>query len=299
MTNTLFTNVNILDGNADGPIPGEVRVADGRIQQIATENGALSRDGARVIDGGGRTLMSGLCDAHTHFTWNSGGSLDALGGMPVEEHTIVAVQSARIVLDAGYTMCVGAASAKERIDIACRDAINAGMVPGPRYLASGQELATPAGVLVDGISRIVSGTEEMSRAVPRDVRDGRRDREADSLGRVDHRARVGEGHLHDRRGSAGGGRGSAPGGQAGGRPRAQHGIDQAVSPRGCGHRLPRELHRRRGGGPLRGAPRRRVRGAGVCTGCGPRCTRRRSSATRRRRPRPSATRTNSITRSSG
>ena len=165
MPNTLFTNVNILDGNADGPIPGEVRVADGRIQQVATENGALSRDGMRVIDGGGRTLMSGLCDAHTHFTWNNGGSLDALGGMPVEEHTIVAVQSARIVLDAGYTMCLGAASAKERIDIACRDAINAGMVPGPRYLASGQELATPAGVLVDGISRIVSGTEEMSRAV--------------------------------------------------------------------------------------------------------------------------------------
>ncbi len=32
MTNTLFTNVNILDGNAEGPIPGEVRVADGRIQ---------------------------------------------------------------------------------------------------------------------------------------------------------------------------------------------------------------------------------------------------------------------------
>ncbi|MCY4102128.1 MAG: amidohydrolase family protein [bacterium] len=165
MGNTLFTNINILDGNAEGPVAGEVSVADGRISDVATNGGALPRDDRRVIDGRGMTLMSGLCDAHTHFTWNSGGSLDALAGMPVEDHTIVAVESARILIDSGYTMCVGAASAKERIDIAARDAIDAGMIPGPRYLACGQELATPAGVLVYGITREVSGAEEMSRAV--------------------------------------------------------------------------------------------------------------------------------------
>ena len=165
MGSTLFTNVSILDGNAEGPVAGEVSVADGRITDVATVGGALPRDGHRVIDGNGMTLMSGLCDAHTHFTWNSGGSLDALAGMPVEDHTIVAVESARILIDSGYTMCVGAASAKERIDIAARDAINAGMVPGPRYLACGQELATPAGVLVYGITREISGATEMARAV--------------------------------------------------------------------------------------------------------------------------------------
>ena len=165
MNNTLFTNVNILDGNAEGPVTGEVSVADGRIIDVATDSAALAREDHRVLDGRGMTLMSGLCDAHTHFTWNSGGSLDALAGMPVEDHTIVAVESARILLDSGYTMCVGAASAKERIDVACRDAINAGMIPGPRYLASGQELATPAGVLVYGITRTISGAEEMTRAV--------------------------------------------------------------------------------------------------------------------------------------
>ena len=165
MGDTLFTNVSILDGNAEGPVAGEVSVADGRITDVATDGGALPRDGHRVIDGNGMTLMSGLCDAHTHFTWNSGGSLDALAGMPVEDHTIVAVESARILIDSGYTMCVGAASAKERIDIAARDAINAGMVPGPRYLACGQELATPAGVLVYGITREISGATEMARAV--------------------------------------------------------------------------------------------------------------------------------------
>lgn len=164
MGSTLFTNVNVLDGNADGPVPGDVVVADGRITAVETAGEDLLRADHRVIDGRGRTLMSGLCDAHTHFTWNSGGDLDALASMQIEEHMIVGVESARILLDSGYTMCVGAASAKERIDIACRNAIDSGQIPGPRYLANARELATPAGVLVPGITRIVSGVEDVRRA---------------------------------------------------------------------------------------------------------------------------------------
>lgn len=164
MTSTLFTNVQILDGASTGPVPGEVIVADGKITAVETSGESLPRASHRVIDGKGRTLMSGLCDAHTHFTWNSGGDLDALASMPLEEHMIVGVESARILLDSGYTMCVGAASAKERIDIVCRDAIDAGKIPGPRYLANGQEMATPAGVLVPGITRVLSGVEEFRRA---------------------------------------------------------------------------------------------------------------------------------------
>lgn len=164
MTSTLFTNVEILDGDSAGPVSGEVIVADGRITAVETGGASLPRADHRVVDGKGRTLMSGLCDAHTHFTWNSGGDLDALANMPLEEHMIVGVESARILLDSGYTMCVGAASAKERIDIACRDAIDTGKIPGPRYLANGQEMATPAGVLVPGITRELSGVEEFRRA---------------------------------------------------------------------------------------------------------------------------------------
>ena len=164
MTSTLFTNVNILDGASNGPVSGEVVVADGRITAVEPGGGIVPRADHRVIDGKGRTLMSGLCDAHTHFTWNSGGDLDALANMQLEEHMLVAVQSARILLDSGYTMCVGAASAKERIDIVIRNAINDGTIVGPRYLANAPELATPAGVLVHGITRVVSGVEDVRRA---------------------------------------------------------------------------------------------------------------------------------------
>jgi hypothetical protein len=57
----------------------------------------------RVFHGKGRTLMSGMGDGHTHFTWN-GGDLDRLGELGVEEHTLLTMRSAQCFLDSGYTM---------------------------------------------------------------------------------------------------------------------------------------------------------------------------------------------------
>lgn len=96
----------------------------------------------RVIQGRGRTLMSGLGDAHTHFSWNNG-DLAALGTLPIEEHVLQTAESAKCYLDSGYTMCFGAASAKDRLDVVIRNAINEGSIPGPRYLANGKEIAVP------------------------------------------------------------------------------------------------------------------------------------------------------------
>lgn len=61
------------------------------------------RGGVRVIEGRGRTLMSGLGDAHTHLTWNNN-ALDLLGDVGVEEHVLITVKSALTYLDSGYTM---------------------------------------------------------------------------------------------------------------------------------------------------------------------------------------------------
>ena len=74
-------------------------------------------------------LMSGLGDAHTHLTW-AGIALDKLGDIGVEEHTLMTARSAQCYLDSGYTMCFGAASAKDRLDCVIRDYINAGEIPG-------------------------------------------------------------------------------------------------------------------------------------------------------------------------
>lgn len=161
---TLFRNVSILDSTGADPYPGDVLVENDRISAVGvvTESAAA---GARVIDGRDRTLMSGLCDAHTHFTWNNSADLEGLGNMPVEEHLLFSLESARTYIDSGYTMCLGAASAKERLDVVCRDAIEAGRVPGPRYLANGPEIAVTGGAIVKSITKFADGPEGMRKAV--------------------------------------------------------------------------------------------------------------------------------------
>ena len=62
-------------------------------------------------------------------------------------------------------MCLGAASAKDRLDVVCRDAINAGRIPGPRYLANGPEIAVTGGALIKSITKFADGPEGMRKAV--------------------------------------------------------------------------------------------------------------------------------------
>ncbi len=160
----LYKNVRIIDGNRDKDFPGDVLVSEGEIKEVK-EGGGIPEGDARVIEGKGRTLMSGLCDAHTHLSWNSTGDLDRLAAMDVEEHMLICVETAKIMLDHGYTMAVGAASAKQRLDVVIRNAINAGQFPGPRYLANAMEMATPAGVLFPGATNVVSGVENLRQLV--------------------------------------------------------------------------------------------------------------------------------------
>lgn len=162
-TRILFRNVQILDSTGADPYSGDVLVEGNRIVAVGDVG---TPDGiTRVVEGHGRTLMSGLCDAHTHFSWINSADLYGLGTMPVEEHLIGCMESAKSYIDAGYTMCLGAASAKDRLDVVMRDAIAAGRVPGPRYLANGPEISVTGGELVKSITKFADGPEEMRKAV--------------------------------------------------------------------------------------------------------------------------------------
>jgi hypothetical protein len=102
----LFTNVNILDSTGRDPYPGDVLIEGEKITKVGTVPNAeeLKKDlKVRVLQGRGRTLMSGLGDAHTHFTWN-GGDLNRLGDLQVEEHVLLTARSAQCYIDSGYTM---------------------------------------------------------------------------------------------------------------------------------------------------------------------------------------------------
>ena len=89
---TLFTNVRILDGSGAEPYSGSVLVSGNRIRQVGRSAAAIpssfSATPATVIDGAGATLMPGMCEAHTHFSWNDAPTLAAIQTIPLEEHVL-------------------------------------------------------------------------------------------------------------------------------------------------------------------------------------------------------------------
>ncbi|KAF8119337.1 hypothetical protein EV363DRAFT_1386201 [Boletus edulis] len=160
-----FVDVNILDSTGAAPYRGDVLVKGKRIVSVGGKLTPETLQGALVVNGRGRTLMSGLCDAHAHATWINSPTLDDITAMPIEEHTILSARSARQFLDGGYTMCVGAAAAKPRMDLVIRNAIQAGDIPGPRYLANGQEMAPSSGALCEGITSYVETPEDITNVI--------------------------------------------------------------------------------------------------------------------------------------
>ena len=173
MGDVLFTNVRIIDGSGAAPFTGEALVRGRRIERVARSTRSIPATGLRVIDGAGATLMPGLVEAHTHFAWNNAGSLADIQKMPLEEHTLWTARVAKTYLDHGWTSCVGAATAKPRLDVVVRNAINEGLIPGPRYLAASQEITVPGGLGDETLPHLpfpefsfavnVSGAEDMRR----------------------------------------------------------------------------------------------------------------------------------------
>jgi imidazolonepropionase-like amidohydrolase len=175
MSDTLFTNVRILDGTGANPYSGSVLVQGNRIRQMGRSTAPISPAAATVIDGAGATLMPGMCEAHTHFSWNDAATLAAIQAMPLEEHVLWCAKVAGKYLQAGFTSCLGAACAKPRLDVVTRNAINSGQIPGPRYLAASQEITVPGGLGDETLPHLpfpefsfgvnVNGAEDMRKVV--------------------------------------------------------------------------------------------------------------------------------------
>jgi imidazolonepropionase-like amidohydrolase len=174
-TSVLFTNVRIIDGTGAQPFSGEVLVQGNRISRVGRGPRSLPTAGVTVIDGAGATLMPGMVEAHTHFSWNDAANLSDLQRLPLEEHVLWSASVAKRYLEAGWTSCVGAACAKPRLDVVTRNAINQGLIPGPRYLAASQEITVVGGLGDETLPHLpfpefsfgvaVTGAEEMRKAV--------------------------------------------------------------------------------------------------------------------------------------
>jgi imidazolonepropionase-like amidohydrolase len=142
---TLFRDVEIIDGTGRAPRRGHVLLDGKRIESVLPASTAAP--GAdRLVEGRGATLMPGLIESHAHLSFADVALSTDLGRIPPEEHTLITARHARILLDHGFTSCVSAASAKPRLDIVIRNAIEAGDIPGPRLLAASPELTVTSGL---------------------------------------------------------------------------------------------------------------------------------------------------------
>jgi len=121
-------------------------IEDGRIKEVGEASAETAKlpKGTRVIDLSQDTVLPGLIDCHTHLT----GSPWTLGAarlhMSIPREALLGARNARVTLEAGFTT-VRNLGAGGYSDIALRDAINAGDVPGPRMLASGPPLSITGG----------------------------------------------------------------------------------------------------------------------------------------------------------
>jgi imidazolonepropionase-like amidohydrolase len=116
--------------------PGEVLVQGDRIVEVGSS--VKHPSGAQTIDLGDATLMPGLIDAHVHLFLHPGAEDLQTVEESVPQRTITALLAARDDLMAGFTAerdmgTEGAGSA----DTAVRNAIDQGLVPGPRLRISG------------------------------------------------------------------------------------------------------------------------------------------------------------------
>jgi imidazolonepropionase-like amidohydrolase len=155
-------------------------VEGNRIKAVAAAAHPIAASGAAVVDGNGATLMPGLVEAHSHLTFLDTADLESLGFVPPEEHILRAVGNARKMLDQGFTACNSAASAKPRLDVVLRNAIDAGQFPGPRTRAATPELATTAGLgdvrlrhmYRETFALICDGADEFRKVARELVREG-------------------------------------------------------------------------------------------------------------------------------
>lgn len=145
--------------------------------------------GARLLDLGDVTLLPGLIDAHTHLLMGyPAGKPESLGGATLREiqrrtalgptvnKVLVGAATAREDLEAGFTTVRDLGSSGVNGDVALRDAINFGWVPGPRMVVSTRAITIPSGEPAGSTTEpqivFVTNADDARRAVQQAVQAG-------------------------------------------------------------------------------------------------------------------------------
>jgi len=135
-TTTVLRAARLLDVAAGKVVsPGEVLIVGERIREVGAT--VTHPAGATVIDLGDTTLMPGLIDAHVHLFLHPGAEDLQTVEESVPQRVLMAAAQAKADVMAGFTAerDMGTEGAK-CADVAVREAINSGLIPGPRLRVS-------------------------------------------------------------------------------------------------------------------------------------------------------------------
>jgi len=137
----LFTNVHVFDGvNEERIENANVLIVGNLIAEVSAE--PIAAANARVIDGGGRTLMPGLIDSHTHlYATSVFQSFAQLQASKWGQIGIMANENARDYLYDGYTTIRDTGGMGSGL----RELIDAGKVEGPRIYTAGAAIGPTSG----------------------------------------------------------------------------------------------------------------------------------------------------------
>jgi imidazolonepropionase-like amidohydrolase len=182
----LLTGARVLDPSGDRLLDGrDVLIENGRIAAVGAAGTLQAPASTERIDLAGLTLIPGLIEMHSHLLlhpydetpWD-----DQVLKEPLELRTIRAVVAARVTLEAGFTTVrdLGTEGAGFA-DVALRDAIAQGMIPGPRIFAATRALVATGSYGPSGFdprweipkgAQVVDGPVAMRKAVREQIAAG-------------------------------------------------------------------------------------------------------------------------------
>lgn len=180
MDRIVFTNARLFDGISASRPGATVVVENGRVAEI--DPSSAGNAGERM-DLAGRTLMPGMVQGHFHSTYREIRGWPQVFGFekPPVYTGYIAAENARCALDWGFTSVVGASCAWDA-DPSLRDAINDGLLIGPRVVASSHDVVTTGdttdnrssfmGRLPMAAARVCDGPDEFRRGIRDEIMRG-------------------------------------------------------------------------------------------------------------------------------
>ncbi|MCW0197598.1 amidohydrolase family protein [Sphingopyxis sp.] len=143
---TLYVQTGrLIDGVSNEVRTGQcVTIEDAHIRAVGPCGTAPA--GATVVDWSAYTVLPGLIDLHTHLA-DVGQSADVAAPIKASpaETALVGARNARVTLNAGFTSVRDVGTYRGLTDVALRNAIDRGDVPGPRMWVAGAYITVPGG----------------------------------------------------------------------------------------------------------------------------------------------------------